>query len=173
MLDEANIRAYLSSEYPRLVAGLALVLGGRAAAEDAVQEALVRAWERTARGETIDSLPDWVAVVAMNLLRSRLRRLRAELRATERLAARDRHLGNPGWGQGHSEERLDLARALRSLPRRQREALVLHYFGGLGVAEIAHALRVREGAAKSLLHRARASMASELGKTYRRGGPDA
>jgi RNA polymerase sigma-70 factor (ECF subfamily) len=109
----------------------------------------------------------------MNLLRSRLRRLRAELRATERLAARDRYLGNPGWGQGHSEERLDLAQALRSLPRRQREALVLHYFGGLGVAEIAHALRVREGAAKSLLHRARTSLASELGTTYRQGGRDA
>ena len=164
MLDEAEIRAYLSSEYPRLVAGLALVLGGRAAAEDAVQEALVRAWERSRRGETINSLPDWVAVVAMNLLRSRLRRIRTELRATERLAARDQHHGTP-----QSEERLDLVRSLASLPRRQREALVLHYFAGLGVAEIARALRVRPGAAKSILHRGRTSLAARLGSTYRKG----
>src|SRR5205814_8600328 len=74
VLDEADIRAFVSTDYPRLVAGLAVVLGGRAAAEDAVQEALVRAWERSRRGETIESLRSGVAVVAMNLLRRRLGR---------------------------------------------------------------------------------------------------
>ena len=172
MLDETDIRAFLSSDYPRLVAGLAFVLGGRAAAEDAVQEALARAWERTMRGESIESLPGWVAVVAMNLLRSRLRRARVELRATERLAVRDQGRADPPSTDRSTEERLDLARALGSLPRRQREAVVLHYFGGLGVADIGRALRIREGAAKSLLHRARASLAAELGRSYREGGPD-
>jgi hypothetical protein len=36
VLEEADIRAFVSSDYPRLVAGLAFVLGGRSAAEDAV-----------------------------------------------------------------------------------------------------------------------------------------
>jgi RNA polymerase sigma factor (sigma-70 family) len=144
-LEDADITDFLSSDYSRLVAGLALVLGGRAAAEDAVQEALARAWERTMRGQRIDSLRDWVAVVAMNLLRSRLRRLRAEGRATERIADLEGSRTAPTPALHRADERLDLARAMRTLPGRQREALVLHYFGGLGVAEIARAMRMKEG----------------------------
>jgi RNA polymerase sigma-70 factor (ECF subfamily) len=171
VLEEADIRAFLESDYSRLVAGLGLVLGGHAAAEDAVQEALARAWERSTRGETIDSLPGWVAVVAMNLLRSRLRRLGAELRATDRVAARQRSgSAASGWPP---DEQVDLEAALRTLPRRQREALILHYFAGLGVAEIAHALRIRESAAKSVLHRGRRSLAAALGPGYRTGVVDA
>jgi RNA polymerase sigma-70 factor (ECF subfamily) len=87
-LDEATIGAFLATDYPRIVGAVALVAGSRAAAEDAVQEALARAWERAERGERIDSLPAWVTRVAVNLSRSGFRRLRAELRARERLAAR-------------------------------------------------------------------------------------
>jgi RNA polymerase sigma-70 factor (ECF subfamily) len=174
VLEESEIRAFLASDYPRLVAGLGVVLGGRVAAEDAVQEALARAWERSMRGEQIESLRGWVAVVAMNLLRSRLRRLGVEFRATERIAARDQ-AGHPHADPtpGSSEERLDLAHALRALPRRQREALVLHYFGGLGIADIARALHTRPGAVKQLLHRGRRSLANALGPSYRQGALDA
>ena len=173
MLDEADIRAFVSTDYPRLVAGLAVVLGGRAAAEDAVQEALVRAWERSRRGEHIESLRSWMAVVAMNLLRSRLRRLATEARASERLADRDMARAGPLSEVRSTEDRLDLAGALRSLPRRQREALVLYYFADLDVAGTARALRIRKGAAKALLHRGRASLAAALGPAYRAGETDA
>ena len=174
MLDDLEIRAFLASDYPRLVAGLAVVLGGRAAAEDAVQEALARAWERSMRGEHIDSLRNWVAVVAMNLLRSRLRRLAAEHRARERLAVREQaRQPSPAPLPGSVDEGLDLGRALRTLPRRQREALVLHYFGGLPLAEIARALHTRQGAVQQLLHRGRRSLATALGASYREGALDA
>jgi len=103
-LDEGTIRAFLATEYPRIVGAVALVAGSRAAAEDAVQEALARAWERTDRGEGIDSLPAWVTRVAMNLSRSALRRLRAELRARERLAA-----AAPTAETAGAEVRVDLA----------------------------------------------------------------
>jgi DNA-directed RNA polymerase specialized sigma24 family protein len=62
------------------VAAVALVTGSRPAAEDAVQEALVRAWERTRKGEAIDSLGAWVATVALNVSRSGVRRKMAERR---------------------------------------------------------------------------------------------
>jgi DNA-directed RNA polymerase specialized sigma24 family protein len=78
-LQDDDLHRFLASDYRRLVAGLSL-LAGRAAAEDAVQEGLCRAWERSLRGERIESLPSWVAVVATNLLRSRVRRLLAERR---------------------------------------------------------------------------------------------
>src|ERR1044072_644366 len=83
-MDESDIRRFLHESYPQVVGAVALVAGDLATAEDAVQEAIVRAWERTDRGDQIDDLDGWVAAVAMNLSRSRLRHLRVERRARPR-----------------------------------------------------------------------------------------
>lgn len=143
--------------YPRLVAGVALIDGSRAGAEDAVQEALARAWERSERGEQIESLQAWVTRVAMNLSKSRLRRVRAEARAKERLPTGPK-------AETSADDRLDVVRALAALPQRQRESTVLRYYLGLDVAEIAAALEVSEGTVKTSLHRARRVMAEALGE---------
>lgn len=129
-------------------------------AEDAVQEALARAWERAERGERIESLRAWVAVVATNIMRSAFRRILAERRAVKRGGA-DAILA---WGQeiGAADDRVDVARAIRSLPRRHREVLVLRYFADLDLADIARALGTSEGAAKGTLHRARTGLARAL-----------
>jgi RNA polymerase sigma-70 factor (ECF subfamily) len=164
-LDEHTIRAFLATDYPKVVAGIALISGSRAAAEDAVQEALARAWERSERGERIESLKAWVATVAVNQVRSGFRRLRAERRARRRS-------GPGGWtdvGGGlpsvpGAEQAVDVGRALMALPRRQREATVLRYYLDLDVAEVARALRINEGTAKTTLHRARRALASALGE---------
>jgi len=111
-VDEVELREFLRERYPRLVGAVALVIGDAAAAEDAVQEAIVRAWERTERGEQIVALDRWVAAVAMNLSRSRLRRLRVERLAHPKLVAT-----LPVQPSG---DRIDVARALADLPRRQR-----------------------------------------------------
>lgn len=159
-MQDDDLHEFLASHYGRLVAGLSL-LAGRAAAEDAVQEALCRAWERSLRGERIESLPSWVAVVATNLQRSRVRRLLAERRAGQRLGgARPRDLVE------HANVRLDLLRAIQALPRRQREAVILYYFADLGIADIARAMRTGSGGAKSLLHRGRVSLGRALGPSY-------
>ena len=83
-MEEAELRGFVETGYPRLVAAVTLVCDSRAAAEDAVQEALARAWER---GEQIDSLPAWVTTVSLNLARSGVRRVIAERRARRRLDA--------------------------------------------------------------------------------------
>lgn len=154
VLDDAEIRAFLAGPYPRLVAAVGLVAGSRAAGEDAVQEALGRAWERARRGERFESMEAWVTVVALNLARSRLRRVLAERRARARLA--------PGPSAAPSAEREDVRRALATLPRRQREATVLRYYLDLDVAEVASALGVSEGTVKTSLHRARRRLAELL-----------
>jgi RNA polymerase sigma factor (sigma-70 family) len=155
-LDEASIREFLVGAYPRIVAGVALVTGSRPAAEDAVQEALARAWERSLRGESIDRLEAWVTTVAMNLARSRLRRIRAEWRARGRLEV----TRTPALGP----ERADLRRALEALPRRQREVTILHYYLDLDVAEAARTLGISVGAVKASLHLARRALARSLGE---------
>jgi RNA polymerase sigma-70 factor, ECF subfamily len=129
------------------------------AAEDAVQEALARAWERMDHGEHIDSLPGWVTVTASNLARSGLRRLRAERRATARI--------DPGTNEAPlstgAEDRLDVVHAVQGLPRRQREVIVLHYYLDMSIAEIASAVKTSEGAVKNALYHARIAVAQQLG----------
>jgi RNA polymerase sigma-70 factor, ECF subfamily len=157
-LDEEGLRAFVHTIYPRLVGTIALVCGSRAAAEDAVQEALARAWERSERGEHIASLPAWVTTASLNLARSGLRRLRAERRAQVRLRAEDAVKQETSV----AGDRIDVRRALAALPRRQREATVLRYYLGLDLEELAAAMNVPEGTAKSLLARARSALAAAL-----------
>jgi len=157
LIDEVVIREFLHSVYPRLVGGLSLIAGSRAAAEDAVQEAVARAWEGSERGEDISSPTAWITTVSLNLARSRLRRVAAERRARARLGAREP-------SPSHSpEDRLDITRALAALPRRQREATVLRYYLGMDVKEVADVLGMSEGTAKTTLFRARRALSRALG----------
>ena len=82
--DEDQLAQFVTGEYPGLVAALSLVCGDRSAAEDAVQEALARAVVAQRRG-SIDSLPAWVRVVALNQLRNRWRSRSREQKATQLL----------------------------------------------------------------------------------------
>jgi RNA polymerase sigma-70 factor, ECF subfamily len=156
--NEAVIRAFVIHDYPRVVTGLSVLCGSRPAAEDAVQDALAKAWERSERGEHIDDLAAWVTVVARNGLRSWFRRRGAERRAREALEERAAPAGS-----GAAEDRVDVLRALGRLTETQRETTVLHYYLGLTVAEIARTQGVSEGTVKSTLHRSRQILAPSLG----------
>ena len=61
-------------------------------------------------------------------------------------------------------DRVDVERALGTLPRREREVTVLRYYLDLDVAAIATTLRVSDGTVKTLLHRARRHLAAALGE---------
>jgi RNA polymerase sigma-70 factor, ECF subfamily len=154
-VDETEIRRFLREEYPRLVGAVALVTGDLSTAEDAVQEAIVRAWERSERGDRIDALDRWVVTVALNLSRSGLRRLRVERRARPRLVA-------AATTDEPSADAIDVRAALAALPRRQREAAVLRYFLDLSTQDIAKGMRTSEGTVKSQLAKARAHLARVL-----------
>jgi RNA polymerase sigma-70 factor (ECF subfamily) len=151
-----TIREFLSTGYPRIVGAVALVLGDLAAAEDAVQEAVVRAWERSERGMSFESLDAWVATVALNLSRSRLRRLRTERRARALVVS------SPPVHADVVDDRVDIARAVAALPRRQREAVVLHYLLDLSTAQVAEAMSTGQGTVKSQLAKARAHLVHAL-----------
>ena len=156
-VDEIAIREFLHTSYPRLVAAVALVSGSRPAAEDAVQEALLRAWERSEHGASIESLDAWVTTVAFNLARSGMRRLMAEGRARSRMRTMAA-MTDPLEG-----ERVDIERALAALPRRQREAVVARYYLGMDTREVAKVLKMSEGTVKSTLSRARRTLGATLG----------
>lgn len=114
------------------------VLGDRADAEDVAQEALARAHLRWI---ALGAHPEgWIVTVATHLAIDRVRRRRrAPVPRREQLTLVDTHLG----------ERLDLARALRRLPRRQREVVVLRYLADWSELEVAEALGCSPGTVKS------------------------
>lgn len=161
-VDEEEIRRFVDCEYARVVNAVALICDSRAQADDAVEEALARAWLRLRGGQSIDSLVAWVTRVAMNEARGGVRRRRAEERARQRLTdgAAPTNIGDPIAGA----QRQELRAALRRLPRRQREVTVLRYFLGYTTAEIAETLRVDQGTVKTCLHRARHTLAAALGE---------
>jgi len=122
-----------------------------------VQEALVRAWMRSERGDPIGSLPAWVAAVALNQTRSGWRRAMAERRAERRLRER---MGAAVTAP--SPEQVDVTRAFAVLPRRQREVAVLRYLLEMSTAEVAATLGIGEGTVKSSLARARTHLVEAL-----------
>jgi RNA polymerase sigma-70 factor (ECF subfamily) len=156
---ELEIREFVDGEYAQVVATVRLVCGSAAVAEDAVQEALARAWEQYLRGRDLERLGAWVTTVALNLVRSQFRRWRVERNARARLVSRDEMVDEPAMtADGYAVQQ-----ALGRLPMRQREVTVLRYYGGLDVREIATSLGIAEGTVKAMLFRARQSLADALG----------
>jgi RNA polymerase sigma-70 factor (ECF subfamily) len=158
-VNEDRLREFVDGEYRQVVATVELVCGSLGTAEDAVQEALARAWEREERGEHIERLAAWVTTVALNLARSQMRRWRVDRRSQARLVPLATVTPD---APGASAEAHAVREALKALPRRQREVTVLRYYVGLDVAEIAAWLGISDGTVKAMLFRARRSLAVAL-----------
>jgi RNA polymerase sigma-70 factor (ECF subfamily) len=126
-----------------------VVSGDRHVAEDATQEAFARALARWRRLGKEPWVAGWVTTTAINVARRQLRR-------------RPPIEGPSGHGSD-PETALDVRSAIRGLPRRQQQAVVLHHLLSLPLAETAHAMGCREGTVKAHLSRARAALATSLG----------
>jgi RNA polymerase sigma-70 factor (ECF subfamily) len=157
-MDAHAFAAEVAVEYPKLVRSVALFCGDRHVAEDAVQEAMARAWERLDRGEVIDSLAGWVVVVASNQTRSVARREARRLKHLLTRAPAEVPDSAPGVAETDA-----VRAAIRRLPNRQREVVVLHYYLDLPIQEIAGLLHLSDGAVKNALHNARTRLADALG----------
>jgi RNA polymerase sigma-70 factor (ECF subfamily) len=142
---------------------LAVRLVGRGEAEEATQEAYVRAWHKLAswRGEA--AFATWLHRVCVNVCLSRragLARDLARVADDERAAAHEA----PAAARIDLEHlRLDLEQAIERLPDGARAVFVLRDVEGLTHAEIAERLGVTTGTSKSQLHRARLLLRGMLG----------
>jgi RNA polymerase sigma-70 factor (ECF subfamily) len=116
-------RFYLGSRR-RLVGLLYTVTGDLHEAEDIIQEAFARAAADWSRISGYDVPEAWVRRVAFNLAANRRRRL---VRHTAALL----RLGRPADVEPRGVEDLALVDALRTLPVRQRQAVVMHHVAGL------------------------------------------
>ena len=144
--------------YPRLFGTLVTLLRDRAAAEDCVQEAYVRAFRAWPRWRAEAPVEAWLHRIAINVAISYRRRER--LLAVGRLVGR---LGPPAVVDPTEAAHPDLLRELTALPPRQAAALVLRHLHGYSNREIAHALGVPERTVASRLAAARSRLQVRLG----------
>jgi len=156
----ADFDAFYGATARRVVRHAYALTGNIADAQDIAQEAFARAWQRWDSVRAYDSPEAWVRRVATNLATSRFRRDRTARAAARELIARNVPEISP--------DTVALVAALRKLPQRQREVLVLHYLADLPVGQIATELRCPVGSVKAWLSRGRDALAvvmSEGGAT--------
>ncbi len=163
--EDIRFEQYLRGSFAGLVARLRGSFSGRVAAEDVVQEALIRAWLLQARGDQIRLLEPWMNAAATNLARSSWRTIRAEDRALEQAASdRSNHASDVYQVPPPSSLPGPLESAIGRLSPRQGQIVVLHYYGDLSVGAIARRLHVSEGTVKRTLHDARGELRRMVGE---------
>ena len=144
--------------YRRLFGTLVALLRDRAAAEDCVQEAYLRAFQAWPRWRPAAPVEAWLHRIAINVAISHRRRER--LREVGEVI---RRLGIPGEPDPTELSTPELLAELRALPPKQAAALVLRHVHGYTNREIAHSLGVPERTVASRLAAARARLQQRLG----------
>ncbi|GAA4916916.1 RNA polymerase sigma-70 factor (ECF subfamily) [Stackebrandtia albiflava] len=153
--SESEFIALYETRFGELAAQVYAYTSDASEAQDLVQEAFLRAWQRWDTVGGYDEPLAWIRRVAWNLATSRHRRVAVARRFLQRSSPPEPH---PGMSPDH----VALVAALRKLPEKQRRAVVLHYLGDLSVAEIAAQTGAKEGTVKSWLHRGRSELARYL-----------
>lgn len=142
--------------FPRAATLAYRVLGDRSAAEDVAAEALARTYARWSRVGSLPYLDGWVLRVASNLAIDAGRGRRHSAVGQD-----------PLDGENAAILRMALVGALRSLPRRQRQAVALRYLSGMREEEVAQALGVSASTAGTHLRRGLDALRRNLGDGFR------
>jgi RNA polymerase sigma-70 factor (sigma-E family) len=156
--DEALVALY-TVHYRSLVRIAALLLHDSAAAEDVVQDAFVAMHGSWRRLRDPDSALAYLRQAVVNKSRSRMRHLRVVARKAPPPMP---DAASAEYGAMHELERAAVMSALRGLPQRQREVLVLRYYADLSEAQIAETLGISPGAVKSCASRGMAALRQTL-----------
>ncbi len=147
------LRQLYEREYPRLLRALTAMGGDGDAAEDAAQEAFVKAYQHGV--ERIGRPAAWLLVVGSRELFRHHRRARRE---RDRWEAAAQASGGASAPFDAAADRADLLAALRELPERQRAMVVARFYYGLSYDELAGAFGVAGGTVGATLHQATAKL---------------
>lgn len=154
---QASEREFEALIGPLVESGLRLaysMLGDRAEAEDATQEAITKAWRNLRSLRDLTLVRPWFLAIVANQCHN-VRRTRWF--QTLRLSWLP-----PKAAEDHSADRLDIERALARLPMSDRQILFMHYYLDLPVDEIAGALGISSAATKGRIYRACRRMRPDL-----------
>jgi RNA polymerase sigma-70 factor (sigma-E family) len=149
------IAAMYGSEYRSLVRMSAMLLGDVGSAEEVVQDSFIAVHAAWRGLRDLDKGVHYLRRSVMNRSRSVLRHR----------AVVDKHMPGPEPDMPSAEyaaiarlQRTAVIAALRSLPARQREALVLRFYLDLSEEQVAAAMRISQGAVKSHTARGKAAL---------------
>jgi RNA polymerase sigma-70 factor (sigma-E family) len=143
--DEALVALY-TGHYRSLVRMAALLLHDTAAAEDVVQDSFIAMHKSWRRLRDPEKALAYLRQSVINRARSRLRHLKV---VDKHAPAPMPDMASAEVGALHALDRQHVMAALRSLPHRQREVLVLRYYADMSEAQIAEAMGISPGAVKS------------------------
>jgi RNA polymerase sigma-70 factor (ECF subfamily) len=154
-----GFESFYRREFPRAVALAYALTGSGAVAEDVAQECLIavhRNWDRIGG---YDNPPAWLRRVLVNRATSLHRRRAAEWRAVQRLVGRE---ASSATVPDLEPASVEVWSAVRKLPRRQAQAIALHYVDELSLEEIGAVLGCSAGTVKTHLHRGRRELSRRL-----------
>jgi len=146
---------FFESWHRPLYRALWLMTRNRHEAEEVMQDAFLKVWERWDRVAAMESPEGYLFQTATNLYRSRLRRMVAAVRRTIRVL--------PSDDLATVEDRDAIVRAMGSLTPAQRSAVVLVDLVGMSSVEAARALGVRPATVRVLAARGRAALKERMG----------
>lgn len=138
-------------QHDRLYRALYFVTGSQHDAEELMQDAFLKLWERWDSVGEIQDPVAWLFRVSLNGFRMRARRARVAARRLMPVAT-------PRDPFEDADMREDIRRMLRSLPQRQRAALMLTDIFGYSSDQAAHILGIRPTTVRSLASQARAAL---------------
>ena len=157
--DEHAFASIVDGSIDRLYAIATLITRDRSLAEDAVQEALVRAWRDLPKLREPQRVSAWLARLTVNATYDVLRRRRRvrDLRPLDEMSA------IVSDAASSVVDRLVLSEAYGRLSPEQRAVIVLHYYQGIPLDEVAATLGIPAGTVRSRLNAALSSMRRWLG----------
>jgi RNA polymerase sigma-70 factor, ECF subfamily len=151
--DVSGLETWLEEGYPQSVRTAYLILGNRLDAEDAVQEAFLRAWKFRLSLSKETSFRPWLYRVVVNTCNSKLRQ---EIPHRDRRSEESElHAIVTDDLTGRVATSSDVTKALMDLPVDLRVVVVLRYYADLSEREIAIAIGRKQGTVKSRLSEAR------------------
>ncbi|MGH8278236.1 MAG: RNA polymerase sigma factor [Gammaproteobacteria bacterium] len=146
--DEAALLLLLQDSQPDMRRIAATQCASAADADDAVQESLWLVYRRIGTLRTAGSYAAWLFSIVRRECQRLMRRTRNETQLPPDDDKIYAYYTTPGL-------RIDLAKAIQSLPDKYREAIVLRDFEEYSITEIATSLRLTRAAVKSRVHRGR------------------
>ncbi len=158
--DRDRLLSELYQEHYRsLVRLAATLLDRRELAEEVVQEAFIKLHRKLDKVRDLERADAYLRSIVMNLARSKMRR-----RQVARKHQPDPLPDAPGADVGVvvREDQQQVLDALRSLPARQRDCLVLRYYEDMSEAEIADTLGISKGSVKTHTSRGVAALGTTL-----------
>ncbi len=138
-----------------------MIVGDRDIAEDAVQDALIQAWNHLPNLRETGALRPWLMRIVVNQcisFKRRLARTTAFIRQT--ISEQETNLSAQVADdyKGRMERDWDLVQAIKDLPSKQQAVIVLHYYHGMTLPEMAHTLQISENTLKKRIQAALANL---------------